>query len=111
MILVILVGPVLLISGFILTKEYLESGNFIFRVLKNASENLQEACKQLFFTGSLLKLDLQLGGSCLILWLRNGFSDITLEQYVIISVGIFTTFLWILIGFLCVSLINNSHKY
>lgn len=68
---------------------------------------MQKLCERVFLASSLLKFDVQLGGSALILWLKKGFSKWTENEALVVGFGSLITAAWIIIGFL--SVINKSN--
>ncbi|ESO85935.1 hypothetical protein LOTGIDRAFT_235699 [Lottia gigantea] len=77
--------------------DYYRSGNLIFRTI-GANATLQGICKTLYLFHDLLKLDLQLGISMVILIL-NSTVDVALDDYIILSVGGVFSIIWFIIGF------------
>ncbi|XP_046583425.1 uncharacterized protein LOC124290674 [Haliotis rubra] len=93
-------APVVVGLGGWLGREYLLSGNLIFRTV-GASSMLQAMCNKLFLFLDLLKLDLQLGITMVILILVNGVNINTLD-IVVLCVGIVVTIGWFFLGHACV---------
>ena len=72
----------------------------IFRTV-GASVEQQHMCKTMFAFFGLLKFDLQLGLSMVVLILTNG-SKIDTKDIIILTVGSVITVMCFLIGYLCV---------
>ncbi|XP_064642509.1 uncharacterized protein LOC135496872 isoform X2 [Lineus longissimus] len=101
----IVFAPFLVIVGCIITRDYNESGNLIFRTV-GASAELQSCCKIMFFTSSIIKLDFQIAMSMIVLVLRNGRIIGQLET-ITLAVGIPVTVLWLILGFWCMRFENK----
>ncbi|KAK3104852.1 hypothetical protein FSP39_011707, partial [Pinctada imbricata] len=94
-------SPVIIVLGSLIAKLYRDSGRLIFRTV-GANSTLQEMCKTLFFFLGLLKFDLQLGVSMVLLILMNGMT-IKVNDIVILAVGIPFSIVCFVLGYLCVS--------
>ena len=78
LILICVFGPINIVMGLTIAKQYHESKNLIFRTV-GANVMLQELCNGVFRTESLLKFDLQLTVSvgwtwvcCCVSWVTHG---------------------------------------
>ncbi|GIY34626.1 uncharacterized protein CDAR_384681 [Caerostris darwini] len=99
LILVATFGPFLIIVGILQSYRYCRSNNLIFNTVGGIS-SLQNSCRIFYICGSLLKFDLQLQLSMLILVMGKGVLAMTLTQKVILASGVPVTFLFIIFGFL-----------
>ncbi|XP_046360895.2 uncharacterized protein LOC124138347 [Haliotis rufescens] len=102
-------APFVALMGGWLGREYMLSGNLIFRTV-GASSTLQSMCKNLFLFLDLLKLDLQLGITMVILILVNGINVNTLD-IVVLCVGIVVTIGWFVLGHACVRFEHKIMTY
>lgn len=102
-------SPVLIVLGAWIAKLYNDSGKLIFRTV-GASGEQQHMCKTMFAFFGLLKFDLQLGLSMVILILTNG-SKIDTKDIVILTVGTVITVVCFLIGYLCVRWENKPMAF
>ncbi|KAL5013823.1 hypothetical protein ScPMuIL_008093 [Solemya velum] len=92
------VSPVMIVLGLLIVKQYRDSGRLIFRTV-GANTLLQNLCKTMFMCFGVIKLDLQLGISMLILILTHA-DKVNTEDIVILSVGGVITIAWFLIGYI-----------
>ncbi|CAG2113360.1 unnamed protein product [Medioppia subpectinata] len=92
-----LFAPILIVGGIVFTMRYLRSKNLIFRTV-GANAEMQRICEILFAAQSLLKFDVQLAGSSLILWLRKGFRHWDQTDQIVVSIGSIVTIAWISLG-------------
>ncbi|XP_076329587.1 uncharacterized protein LOC143235368 isoform X2 [Tachypleus tridentatus] len=99
LILAAVLSPCLIVGGIWLFRNYYVSGNLIYRTV-GADLTLQNMCQNLFLCSTLLKFDLQLEGSMLILVLKNGATITDTFEKVVLGVGVFFSILWIILGFL-----------
>ncbi|GIY97086.1 uncharacterized protein CEXT_299281 [Caerostris extrusa] len=99
LILVATFGPFLIIVGILQSYRYCRSNNLIFNTVGGIS-SLQNSCRIFYICGSLLKFDLQLQLSMLILVMGKGVLAMTLTQKIILASGVPVTFLFIIFGFL-----------
>lgn len=102
-------SPILIVLGFWIARIYNESGRLIFRTV-GASIEQQEMCKTMFAFFGLLKFDMQLGLSMVILILTNGTKTDT-KDVIILTVGSAVTIVCFLVGYLCVRWENKIMAY
>ncbi|XP_054706399.1 uncharacterized protein LOC129216226 [Uloborus diversus] len=99
LIVVCLLSPFLIVVGILQSYRYCLSNNLVFNTVGGIS-SLQNACKMYYICSSLLKFDLQLQLSMLLLVLVKGVLNMTLLQKVILGSGVPVTFIFIIIGHL-----------
>ncbi|KAL8559852.1 hypothetical protein ACOMHN_030188 [Nucella lapillus] len=97
--------PFLIGMGLYLSVSYYRTGNLIFRMV-GANTELQNMCRLLFLFFDLLKFDLQLSISMVILILTSRL-DVDTEDIVVLSVGGFFTIVWFLIAYNCMKRENR----
>ena len=78
LVLACVLSPVIIVLGFIIAKEYHESGRLIFRTV-GADSMMQGFCKILFLFLGLQKFDLQLSVSSIRYWKRNSQGNLFLS--------------------------------
>ncbi|XP_067140616.1 uncharacterized protein [Centruroides vittatus] len=105
LVLVCILGPILIVAGILLSREYYLSGNLIYRTV-GANINLQSMCNLMFFCSTFLKFDLQLQGSMILLVMENG-TDTDTTEAVILGIGFTITITFITIGFLSMRFENK----
>ncbi|CAG2109195.1 unnamed protein product [Medioppia subpectinata] len=105
-----LFAPILIVGGIVFTMRYLRSKNLIFRTV-GANAEMQRICEILFAAQSLLKFDVQLAGSSLILWLRKGFRHWDQTDQIVVSIGSIVTIAWISLGLLAMRFENKPTVY
>lgn len=98
LILVCVLGPVLITAGIWLSREYYLSGNLIYRTV-GANINLQSMCQTMFLCSTLLKFDLQLQGSMVLLVMEKG-TQIKHSESIILGIGFTITIIFVSVGFL-----------
>ncbi|XP_022251628.1 uncharacterized protein LOC106467732 [Limulus polyphemus] len=99
LVLAAVLSPCLITAGIWLFRNYYVSGNLIYRTV-GADLALQNMCQNLFLCSTLLKFDLQLEGSMIILVLKNGAVTTDTFERVVLGVGVFFSVIWIILGFL-----------
>ncbi|KAI1285382.1 hypothetical protein HDE_11831 [Halotydeus destructor] len=106
------VCPVLIAGGLFFIRKYFQSGNLIFNTV-GANSAVQKMCRQVFLLDSVIKLDFQLGGSTLILWLQKSFIDKNFDQIelIIVAVGVIESIIWVILGFFAIRLEKRSLVY
>lgn len=92
------VGPIIIALGAVISWSYIQSGNLVFRTV-GANIELQRMCKIVYFSEALLKFDLQLEITMVVLILQNETGDITAIEKTILGAGIVFAVLWLLLGF------------
>ncbi|XP_072174928.1 uncharacterized protein [Diadema setosum] len=107
LVLIAAVGPVVSVMAIYIAKQYYDSRNLIFRTV-GASIELQDMCQYMFLCESLLKFDLQLEVSMVILVLENGVKQIELLEQLVIGIGIAYAVIWAIIGFLVMRYENRQ---
>lgn len=105
LILISAAGPVLGIMALYIAYRYYDSRNLIFRTV-GANIELQDMCQYMFLCESLLKFDLQLEISIVILVLDD--LSISLFEKLIIGFGVAYGVIWAVIGFLSLRY-ENKH--
>lgn len=105
LIVALILSPAIIILGLLIGKHYHDSGRLIFRTVGASSED-QAMCKTMFFFYGLLKFDLQLGLSMVILILSEGLK-IRFEEKIILPIGIIISIAAFIIGYLCVRMENK----
>ncbi|XP_054159487.1 uncharacterized protein LOC128957705 isoform X2 [Oppia nitens] len=90
-------APLLISGGLYFSSQYFKSKNLIYRTV-GANISMQRMCELLFLAQSLVKFDVQLAGSTLILWLRKGFRHWDQMDKIVISIGTGITIAWILLA-------------
>ncbi|CAG2221507.1 unnamed protein product [Mytilus edulis] len=98
LVLACILSPILIVLGVLIAKLYNDSGKLIFRTV-GANTEQQAMCKTMFAFFGLLKFDLQLGLSMVVLILTNGTKTDT-QDIVILSVGPVYTVICFLLGYL-----------
>ncbi|XP_071839826.1 uncharacterized protein [Apostichopus japonicus] len=98
LILVGIFGPVDIVLGLLIAKQYYQSGNLIFRTV-GANLVLQRLYRNMNLCESLLKFDLQLQITLVVLILKDGKSLETLE-ILVLSIGIPFSIIYALLGWL-----------
>nr|XP_042903955.1 uncharacterized protein LOC107439631 [Parasteatoda tepidariorum] len=102
-------SPFLIGLGVFLCIRYFHSNNLVFYTV-GATASLQKSCQIYYICSSLLKFDMQLQLSMLVLVM--GKADVILlgetTQTIILASGIPVTFLFILVGFLGLRYENKS---
>ncbi|XP_061163070.1 uncharacterized protein LOC133172236 isoform X2 [Saccostrea echinata] len=106
LVLVCILSPIIVVMGFIIAKEYHDSGRLIFRMV-GADSTLQGFCKNLFLFLGLQKFDLQLNVTMVLLILQSG-TKVDTEDIVIISVGVPVTIACFALGYLSVRWENKT---
>ncbi|XP_035206033.1 uncharacterized protein LOC118181064 [Stegodyphus dumicola] len=99
LILVCTLGPFLIVVGILLSFRYCKSNNLIYNTV-GANSSLQKACRMYYICSSLLKFDLQLQLSMVILVMARGVIDMSLRQKVILASGVPISFLVFILGVL-----------
>ncbi|GFR02278.1 uncharacterized protein TNCT_407491 [Trichonephila clavata] len=92
-------SPFLIIVGILQSFRYCRSNNLIVYTVGGIS-SLQDSCRIFYICSSLLKFDLQLQLSMLILVMGKGVLAMSLTQKIILASGVPVTFLFIIFGFL-----------
>ncbi|XP_033642182.1 uncharacterized protein LOC117302368 [Asterias rubens] len=110
LILIAAAGPVNIILGAVIAREYYISRNLIFRTV-GANVDLQNLCSKIFFTESLFKIDLQLELSLVILVLKEGFNDVNALDIVVLAAGTLYALVWFLNGLFAMRLENSVMMY
>ncbi|XP_038074829.1 uncharacterized protein LOC119742735 isoform X2 [Patiria miniata] len=110
LIIVVAIGPVNIVLGSIIAREYYLSRNLIFRTV-GANIELQDLCSRIFFTESLFKIDLQLELTLVILVLKTGLMDWTTLEVVVLVVGVVYSIFWCGLGFLSMYKENKIMVY
>lgn len=98
LILICAAGPVLAVMAIYIAKKYYESRNLIFRTV-GANIELQDMCQYMFLCESLLKFDLQLEVSIVILVLDD-VTSVSLLEKLVLGIGITYGVIWAIVGFL-----------
>ncbi|XP_071146198.1 uncharacterized protein [Mytilus edulis] len=106
LVLACILSPILIVLGVLIAKLYNDSGKLIFRTV-GANTEQQAMCKTMFAFFGLLKFDLQLGLSMVVLILTNGTKTDT-QDIVILSVGPVYTVICFLLGYLSVRWENRK---
>ncbi|GFO49568.1 conserved plasma membrane protein [Plakobranchus ocellatus] len=96
LIVAICLAPFLIGMGLYIAWQYYVSKRIIFRTV-GADATWQGMLQRLLIFQDMLKFDLQLGASMVILILVSGF-DVSTRDIVVLAVGIPITFAWFLIG-------------
>ncbi|KAK7095245.1 uncharacterized protein [Littorina saxatilis] len=91
--------PFLIGMGLYLGLGYYRSGNLIFRTV-GANTHLQNICRLLFLFFDLLKFDMQLSISIVILILTSRL-NVDTEDIVVLSVGGVVTIAWFILAYDC----------
>lgn len=99
-------APVLIGMGAWLSLGYYRSGHLIFRMV-GASPHLQIKCQLLFLFFDLLKFDLQLGISMVIMIVVSVDISIDTKDIVVLAVGGFVTIVWFFLGYLTMKMENK----
>ena len=102
------VGPFILGIGVILCRKYYKSSNFISYTLGVADSTFINMYSTLLLHDSVIKFDIQMGGSVLILWVQKSFIEPTADpvEVVVIVVGILITIFWATQAYLAVRMEN-----
>nr|XP_022335600.1 uncharacterized protein LOC111132151 isoform X1 [Crassostrea virginica] len=100
LVLACVLSPVIIVLGFIIAKEYHESGRLIFRTV-GADSMMQGFCKILFLFLGLQKFDLQLSVTMVLLILQSG-TKVDTEDIIILSIGVPVTIVCFALGYLSV---------
>lgn len=109
LILVSVFGPIDIIMGLIIAKQYFESGNLVFRTV-GANLDLQRMCRNMNLYVSVLKFDLQLQLTLVILVLSNG-TQLELTEILVLSIGIPYSIIYTVLGWLAVRFENKIMAY
>ncbi|XP_064610317.1 uncharacterized protein LOC135474689 isoform X2 [Liolophura sinensis] len=109
LILACIIGPFIIALGIYISRQYYLSGNLIFRTV-GANSALQDMCKALYFFYGVLKLDLQLGMSMVVLILSTS-TKVDAEDIVVLSVGGVFVIVWFVIGYLGARMENKILTY
>ncbi|KAG8193733.1 hypothetical protein JTE90_005031 [Oedothorax gibbosus] len=91
------IGPFLIVVGVIQCIRYCQSNNLIVNSVGGLS-SLQKSCRLYYICSSLLKFDLQLQLSMLILVMGKGVLNMTLRQKIILASGVPVTILVFIFG-------------
>lgn len=97
--LICVLGPFLIVVGVLQSFRYCRSNNLIFNTVGGIS-TLQDSCGLFYICSSLLKFDLQLQLSMLILVMGKGVLNMSLTQKVILASGVPISVLFFLVGFM-----------
>ncbi|XP_015907808.1 uncharacterized protein [Parasteatoda tepidariorum] len=100
-------SPFLIGVGVFQCLRYCRSNNLIYNTV-GAISSLQSSCRLYYICSSLLKFDLQLQLSMLILVMGRGVANMDLEQKVILGSGVPVTFLFFFVGMLGLRYENRS---
>lgn len=98
LIVVCILSVILIPVGLYLCYKYVRSNNLIFNTV-GAITQLQKGCKIYFLCSSLLKFDVQLQLSMLILVMGAGGSDMDQTQKFILGYGVIFTIIFVITGF------------
>ncbi|PVD22486.1 hypothetical protein C0Q70_18300 [Pomacea canaliculata] len=96
LIIAVVLCPFLICAGVWIGVSYHQSGNLIFRTV-GASTELQRICRTVFFFFDILKFDLQLAISMVLLIVVPG--KLNTEEIVVLSVGSVLCLAWFVLGF------------
>ncbi|XP_072019298.1 uncharacterized protein [Amphiura filiformis] len=107
LVLISVFGPVDIVLGLFIAKQYHDSKNLIFRTV-GANVALQELCTKVFLCESLLKFDLQLTMSLVFLIMNDGLATIDLEEKLVLGIGISYGIIWICLGYLAMRYENKT---
>lgn len=91
------------LTGSAVAWKYLSLEQAIFRTV-GTDMNRVSIFRCLFFGFSLMVFDMEISLSALLLFLRNGFSNILLHEVVTLTVGSIFIFLWIYLGYRAVNM-------
>ena len=102
------VGPFILGVGVYLCRKYYKSSNFISYTLGVADSTFINMYSTLLIHDSILKFDIQMGGSVLILWVQKSFIEprVDILEVVVIVVGILITIIWATQAYLAIRMEN-----
>jgi hypothetical protein len=106
---VTLAAPIIIGIGFVLCKRYITSNSLLFGVPQiGASMKLQRSFLFVLIHDSLLKFDIQMGVSVLILWVQESFIEETIDklELVVITTGLTITIIWFVLAYLATRLEN-----
>ncbi|KAG8193732.1 hypothetical protein JTE90_005030 [Oedothorax gibbosus] len=101
-------GPILIILGFYFCYQYYKSNRFIHDVVGTANEELQTPCRIYYVCSSLLKFDLQIQWSMLILTIGKNMLYLTLGDKIVFGSGVPVILLVYVLGRLGISYENNK---
>ncbi|XP_071805113.1 uncharacterized protein [Asterias amurensis] len=96
-----LAGPFVMVCGVYLGATYYRQKRLIFRTV-GANINLQALCGNMFLFSDLLKFNIQLETSMVILVLDDGIYLNTNMEKVVLGLGLPVTIIWNIMGFLAV---------
>ncbi|XP_072019297.1 uncharacterized protein [Amphiura filiformis] len=105
LIVVCLIGPFSISLGIYIGIKYMRSRRVIFRTV-GANIHLQDLCGNMYFFSDLIKFDLQLQTSMLILVLDDGTNSNVYEK-VVMGLGLPLGIIWHIIGFLSIRFENK----
>jgi hypothetical protein len=112
LIVISLIAPLIIGIGVELCRRYITSNHLIFYTV-GANLELQKMFSMLLIHDSILKFDVQMGGSVLILWIQNSFIEPQVDktEMAVIVTGIVITVLWVGLAYLAIRLENTNLVY
>ena len=114
LIMVSVAAPLIIGIGIVLCRRYITSNRLLFSVPEiGGNQVLQKSFLALLVHDSLLKFDVQMGVSVLILWVQESFIENAIDflELVVISTGLAVTVFWVIIAYLAIRLENNCLVY
>jgi len=99
-----------LLTGVAVTWKYFRLEQAIFKTV-GTDMNRVSIFRSLFFGFSLMVFDMEISLSSLLLFLRNGFSNILVHEVAILSAGSVFIILWIYLGYTAVRTESHALTY